>query len=149
MKERRLRKAALNRAWPQYAPRAAGWKYEPQFRCQMLAPSYHHRHPHLAFFTTHTRRSKAVTRGASSSSSRYTSSRRQILQSECDRDTSAATSGTQPERALQGAHTITMGGSVSKIMGKIFGSREMRLLMLGLDAAGKTSTSTEVLLCDR
>ena len=32
-----------------------------------------------------------------------------------------------------------MGGSVSKIMGKIFGSKEMRLLMLGLDAAGKTS----------
>ena len=32
-----------------------------------------------------------------------------------------------------------MGGSVSKIMSKIFGSREMRLLMLGLDAAGKTS----------
>ena len=25
-------------------------------------------------------------------------------------------------------------------MGKIFGSKEMRLLMLGLDAAGKTST---------
>lgn len=32
-----------------------------------------------------------------------------------------------------------MGGQVSKIMGKIFGSKEMRLLMLGLDAAGKTS----------
>ena len=32
-----------------------------------------------------------------------------------------------------------MGGQVSKIMGKIFGSREIRLLMLGLDAAGKTS----------
>jgi hypothetical protein len=35
-----------------------------------------------------------------------------------------------------------MGGQVSKIMGKIFGSREMRLLMLGLDAAGKTSMLT-------
>lgn len=33
-----------------------------------------------------------------------------------------------------------MGGQVSKIMGRIFGSKEMRLLMLGLDAAGKTST---------
>jgi ADP-ribosylation factor 6 len=32
-----------------------------------------------------------------------------------------------------------MGGSVSKLMGKIFGSKEMRILMLGLDAAGKTS----------
>ncbi|KAH8695258.1 putative ADP-ribosylation factor 6 [Talaromyces proteolyticus] len=32
-----------------------------------------------------------------------------------------------------------MGGSVSKLMGKIFGSKEMRILMLGLDAAGKTT----------
>jgi hypothetical protein len=34
-----------------------------------------------------------------------------------------------------------MGGQISKMMGKIFGSKEMRLLMLGLDAAGKTSKS--------
>ena len=34
-----------------------------------------------------------------------------------------------------------MGGQISKMMGKIFGSKEMRLLMLGLDAAGKTSES--------
>ncbi len=32
-----------------------------------------------------------------------------------------------------------MGGSISKMMAKVFGSKEMRLLMLGLDAAGKTS----------
>lgn len=32
-----------------------------------------------------------------------------------------------------------MGGSLSKAMGKIFGNKEMRILMLGLDAAGKTS----------
>jgi ADP-ribosylation factor 6 len=32
-----------------------------------------------------------------------------------------------------------MGGSVSKLLDKIFGNKEMRLLMLGLDAAGKTS----------
>lgn len=34
---------------------------------------------------------------------------------------------------------LRMGAQVSKIMGRIFGSKEMRLLMLGLDAAGKTS----------
>lgn len=32
-----------------------------------------------------------------------------------------------------------MGGGISKMMAKVFGSKEMRLLMLGLDAAGKTS----------
>ena len=32
-----------------------------------------------------------------------------------------------------------MGGQLSKMMAKIFGSKEMRLLMLGLDAAGKTT----------
>ncbi|KAJ9294036.1 hypothetical protein DTO271G3_7164 [Paecilomyces variotii] len=32
-----------------------------------------------------------------------------------------------------------MGGQVSKVMAKIFGSKEMRILMLGLDAAGKTT----------
>jgi ADP-ribosylation factor protein 6 len=33
-----------------------------------------------------------------------------------------------------------MGNSVSKLLDRLFGSKEMRLLMLGLDAAGKTST---------
>ncbi|KAI5820254.1 ADP-ribosylation factor family-domain-containing protein [Pyronema omphalodes] len=32
-----------------------------------------------------------------------------------------------------------MGASVSKVLAKLFGSKEMRLLMLGLDAAGKTT----------
>lgn len=35
-----------------------------------------------------------------------------------------------------------MGGQVSKMMGKIFGTKEMRILMLGLDAAGKTSETS-------
>jgi GTPase SAR1 family protein len=39
-----------------------------------------------------------------------------------------------------------MGGSISKMMGKIFGSKEMRLLMLGLDAAGKTSTPVRAII---
>jgi hypothetical protein len=32
-----------------------------------------------------------------------------------------------------------MGGSISKMMNKLFANKEMRILMLGLDAAGKTS----------
>ncbi|SCW02056.1 LAFE_0E13190g1_1 [Lachancea fermentati] len=32
-----------------------------------------------------------------------------------------------------------MGNSISKVMGKIFGYREMKILMLGLDNAGKTT----------
>ncbi|OLL23187.1 ADP-ribosylation factor 6 [Neolecta irregularis DAH-3] len=32
-----------------------------------------------------------------------------------------------------------MGGSMSRLMAKVFGSKEMRVLMLGLDAAGKTT----------
>ncbi|KAG9287712.1 hypothetical protein G9A89_004115 [Geosiphon pyriformis] len=32
-----------------------------------------------------------------------------------------------------------MGGSVSKALARIFGNKEMRILMLGLDAAGKTT----------
>lgn len=36
-----------------------------------------------------------------------------------------------------------MGANVSKALGKIFGNKEMRILMLGLDAAGKTSKYIE------
>lgn len=32
-----------------------------------------------------------------------------------------------------------MGNSISKALGKLFGSREMKILMLGLDNAGKTT----------
>ncbi|BFZ58061.1 ADP-ribosylation factor, Arf Arf6 [Savitreella phatthalungensis] len=32
-----------------------------------------------------------------------------------------------------------MGGNLSKAMAKLFGNKEMRILMLGLDAAGKTT----------
>jgi hypothetical protein len=45
---------------------------------------------------------------------------------------------TQPKRP-RAPSRFTMGGQISKMMGKIFGSKEMRLLMLGLDAAGKTT----------
>lgn len=37
-----------------------------------------------------------------------------------------------------------MGASLSKSMQKLFGNKEMRILMLGLDAAGKTSMSTRL-----
>jgi GTPase SAR1 family protein len=37
-----------------------------------------------------------------------------------------------------------MGAALSRSLAKIFGSKEMRLLMLGLDAAGKTSTSASL-----
>ncbi|KAF4598316.1 hypothetical protein EYR38_006713 [Pleurotus pulmonarius] len=36
-------------------------------------------------------------------------------------------------------HTNKMGANLSKALGKLFGNKEMRLLMLGLDAAGKTT----------
>jgi ADP-ribosylation factor protein 6 len=35
--------------------------------------------------------------------------------------------------------TCKMGGQVSKIMGKIFGTKEMRILMLGLDGSDSTA----------
>ncbi|ODA78916.1 hypothetical protein RJ55_04506 [Drechmeria coniospora] len=43
-----------------------------------------------------------------------------------------------PGRRNTTAHAA-MGAHMSKVMAKIFGSKEMRLLMLGLDAAGKTT----------
>lgn len=36
-----------------------------------------------------------------------------------------------------------MGATISKARDKIWGTKEMRLLMLGLDAAGKTSMDTQ------
>lgn len=38
------------------------------------------------------------------------------------------------------SHPFAMGIPLSKAIAKIFGNKEMRILMLGLDAAGKTST---------
>lgn len=37
---------------------------------------------------------------------------------------------------------FTMGSNLSKALNKMFGTKEMRILMLGLDAAGKTSKIT-------
>jgi hypothetical protein len=60
--------------------------------------------------------------------------------------TASRTSNNNPESTNRPSpnrqpspRTAIMGGQLSKVMGKIFGSKEMRLLMLGLDAAGKTT----------
>jgi hypothetical protein len=36
-------------------------------------------------------------------------------------------------------HTATMGLNISKLFDKLWGKKEMRILMVGLDAAGKTT----------
>lgn len=41
-----------------------------------------------------------------------------------------------------------MGGNLSKALARLFGNKEMRILMLGLDAAGKTSKSRSELLVE-
>jgi len=42
-----------------------------------------------------------------------------------------------------------MGANLSKALSKMFGSKEMRILMLGLDAAGKTSKLQHSNICFR
>ena len=37
------------------------------------------------------------------------------------------------------SHEHTAAATIGKLLSKIFGNKEMRILMLGLDAAGKTS----------
>ena len=50
-----------------------------------------------------------------------------------------------PPRALSLARsrrpttTANMGLTISSLLGKLFGNKEMRILMVGLDAAGKTT----------
>jgi hypothetical protein len=47
-----------------------------------------------------------------------------------------------PLRALQPlaiVQTATMGNLFSNLLDRLFGSRELRVVMLGLDAAGKTT----------
>lgn len=53
-------------------------------------------------------------------------------------ETTARLAGTQPTTPT---HSLKMGAGLSKALGKLFGNKEMRILMLGLDAAGKTSQS--------
>ena len=36
-------------------------------------------------------------------------------------------------------HTAAMGNAFAKLFGGLFGKKEMRILMVGLDAAGKTT----------
>ena len=37
------------------------------------------------------------------------------------------------------AHLVNMGLTFSKVFGKLFGKKDVRILMVGLDAAGKTT----------
>lgn len=50
--------------------------------------------------------------------------------------------GGQLSKALGASQVFWVDGDVgADIVGKLFGNKEMRILMLGLDAAGKTSKS--------
>jgi hypothetical protein len=42
-------------------------------------------------------------------------------------------------REKEGEVSGTMGLMISKALGRLFGKKEMRILMVGLDAAGKTT----------
>lgn len=44
-----------------------------------------------------------------------------------------------PPLSLFSIHIVKMGLSFSKLFNDLFGKREMRILMVGLDAAGKTT----------
>jgi GTPase SAR1 family protein len=44
-----------------------------------------------------------------------------------------------PPTSTQHAPTATMGLTFSKLFDKLWGKKEMRILMVGLDAAGKTT----------
>ena len=48
---------------------------------------------------------------------------------------------SRPLKGHTTARVPSMGQNISKLLNRVFGSKEMRLLMLGLDAAGKTSKS--------